>query len=280
MKRSLTLLLPLALLLWSACGDDPAAPAPFSVTIRVVDVDGRPVPGLEVALENAIDPLPEALQPGPGAKSATRIEFVLPLACEVDLEVVDVRGDHVRNLTVGETHVAGEHMLIWDGHGDLGAPVPPGYFEVRMTARQDGAVIFADTTDMYAFLYDVDQIGVGVTGADGTLTLDDPRRFPGLAELGELPMVDDDGELLGAFTVLNAVDVVIGDRDGGLWMPRARLPYGDGANVLELVWDPQARAVEAAGTGEAVRAPIPTPRLPGDPMPDFALRHPYPNPFN
>ena len=47
-------------------------------------------------------------------------------------------------------------------------------------------------------------------------------------------------------------------------------------NVLAV----SGRAVEAAGTGEAVRAPIPTPRLPGDPMPDFALRHPYPNPFN
>jgi len=62
----------------------------------------------------------------------TVIEFVLPVASEVSLDVFDVRGEHVVRL-VGELLAPGPHRVVWNGTDEAGRSVASGVFYCRLT---------------------------------------------------------------------------------------------------------------------------------------------------
>ncbi len=63
----------------------------------------------------------------------TVIEFELPRAGEVKLEVYDVLGHKIRTL-VDQDRAAGIHRVIWDGKSDLSAAVASGIYFYRLEA--------------------------------------------------------------------------------------------------------------------------------------------------
>lgn len=147
-----------------------------------------------------------------------------------------------------------------------------------MTARADGAVAFRDTVDGIMWLYDLDQLAVGVTDANGRIVIDDRRRFPGLFDLGEMMGRNEDSEPTGVFTAPATVMIALRDLDRGLFMPRTYHDYADGANVVDLLWDPEATrplaAPENGEVGTTIRRVSEMPPL------EYRLEPPYPNPFN
>lgn len=63
----------------------------------------------------------------------TRIDFQLPQAGQVELEVFSVNGRLVRAL-VREERIAGIHSVLWDGRDDSGQKVPGGVYFYNLTA--------------------------------------------------------------------------------------------------------------------------------------------------
>jgi len=69
--------------------------------------------------------------PNPFA-GATVIEFALPRADHVGLEVFDAAGRRVRTLEAAGARSAGTHRTNWDGRRDDGAAAGPGLYFVRL----------------------------------------------------------------------------------------------------------------------------------------------------
>ena len=62
----------------------------------------------------------------------TVIEFSLPEAAVVDVEIFNILGRKVRTLLSGEPSAAGEHRIYWDGRSDSGNSVATGVYLYRL----------------------------------------------------------------------------------------------------------------------------------------------------
>ena len=100
----LAVLLACTFLLPACSDDDPVTPEPFSVTLRVTDAEDNPVLGLYVTLVSDGPYLQDAA-PRP-QRAATRIPFVVPIACRALLTIEDIEGHHVRTLLDGPVEVS------------------------------------------------------------------------------------------------------------------------------------------------------------------------------
>jgi flagellar hook assembly protein FlgD len=82
---------------------------------------------------------------GAGAAGAgsSRLQFVIPVAADVELGVYDVRGRAVRALASGH-FAAGPSDVSWDGRDDAGRPVAPGIYFVA--GRLDRTPVHARLT--------------------------------------------------------------------------------------------------------------------------------------
>ncbi len=72
------------------------------------------------------------IRPNPAADAAV-IRFGLPQSATVRLDIFDVQGRHVRNLTSG-SRAAGWHDLTWNGRSDAGSHAQAGLYFVRFEA--------------------------------------------------------------------------------------------------------------------------------------------------
>ena len=61
----------------------------------------------------------------------TRIYFYLPESGQLQLDIFDVNGRHVRQLSK-EFWSAGHHAITWDGLNDVGKAVPSGVYFGRL----------------------------------------------------------------------------------------------------------------------------------------------------
>jgi hypothetical protein len=64
----------------------------------------------------------------------TTIEYVLPKNSYVEIQIIDILGQHVRTL-VAEEKNAGSHQVTWNGLDDAGNRVASGVYLYRMTAE-------------------------------------------------------------------------------------------------------------------------------------------------
>ncbi|HOX25778.1 MAG TPA: FG-GAP-like repeat-containing protein [Candidatus Krumholzibacteria bacterium] len=83
-------------------------------------------------------PVPTLLEvvnyPNPFNPSTT-IEFALPRASRVDLQILDARGRLVSALLTGERYAAGRHQVQWLGRNAEGQTVPSGVYFYRCVAN-------------------------------------------------------------------------------------------------------------------------------------------------
>lgn len=93
-----------------------------------------------VAVEPSRAPAALALAATNPARAPARIEFTLPSATEVTLEVFDVTGRRVREIARGP-RVAGTHRALWDGRDHDGAPVAGGVYFYQLRAGGDSRAL-------------------------------------------------------------------------------------------------------------------------------------------
>jgi flagellar hook assembly protein FlgD len=67
---------------------------------------------------------------------ATAVEFNLPHACRVSVEIFDVTGRLITTLLDGEL-TEGEHSLRWDGTDSSGRAVRSGVYFCRLRAGSE-----------------------------------------------------------------------------------------------------------------------------------------------
>ena len=113
-----------AIIVWKHGSADLAKPAEFELRINPPNLDVTPTTPHVVSF---------ALAGGNPLRSSTRMQFDLPQAATVSLDVLDLQGRRVRTLAVG-THSAGSHTLAWDGRDEQGSAVANGAYFVRFTS--------------------------------------------------------------------------------------------------------------------------------------------------
>jgi len=105
---------------------------------------------LEVDPQGAVDAeLPTELKlhpvfPNPFS-SATTIQYSLPEASNVSLEVFDVLGRRIATIGSGEK-AAGNHLLVWDGRTATGVSAKSGVYFVRMNTQTSSQTISVTLT--------------------------------------------------------------------------------------------------------------------------------------
>jgi len=100
-----------------------------------------PTPGAANAVSLDSPPAPaDVLQLGPSYPNpfnpGTNIEFLLPAATVVHLQIFDVRGRLVASLIDGAL-AAGRHAVRWDGRDQRGQDVASGAYLVRLTSGRE-----------------------------------------------------------------------------------------------------------------------------------------------
>ncbi|MEQ1833740.1 MAG: CARDB domain-containing protein [Candidatus Eisenbacteria bacterium] len=113
-----------AIIVWKHGSADLSKPAEFELRINPPNLDVAPTTPHVVSF---------ALAGGNPLRSSTRMQFDLPQAATVALDVLDLQGRRVRTLAVG-THSAGSHTLAWDGRDEQGSAVANGAYFVRFTS--------------------------------------------------------------------------------------------------------------------------------------------------
>lgn len=65
---------------------------------------------------------------------STTLQFVLPKAQQIELQIFDSRGRLVRQLANG-TYPAGQHHVVWDGRNEAQIEQPSGAYFYRLSAN-------------------------------------------------------------------------------------------------------------------------------------------------
>ena len=208
---ALTILLP-------ACGDDdPASPEVFQVIIEVIDPQGQPVAGLDLALAPdtpfygekhtleapLLEQASELRAPSPCPfYPAVRIPGQLTEAGLVRLTIEDVAGIE-RRLLDGGPRDARNYTWIWDGRDDSDDIVPSGVFYAHLVIRDpsNDEVVLDQRHPMLLARLDDGDTGIGATDADGRIVIDDQRLFPFLYDVEPFAAMDENGEQIGLITL-------------------------------------------------------------------------------
>ncbi|MBN1560848.1 T9SS type A sorting domain-containing protein, partial [candidate division KSB1 bacterium] len=116
--------------------------------VQIEEIDFRSPRNTQIYVKTAIDnadysaQIPEhyalANYPNP-FNSQTTIEFQLPEAGKIKMEVVNILGQPVRTIAE-EQFAAGTHKVVWDGADDSGAQVVSGTFLLRLQAGSQSIV--------------------------------------------------------------------------------------------------------------------------------------------
>ena len=206
-----------AFLLMGCDDDDPATPAPFQVTITVVDTSGQPVEGLELNLVpdsplymdgkmaakvGDIDPIPVMNQLYPVSPNpfypVTQITFEKDHEGPYHLSILDIEKNPVTTLGSGFA-VAGVHRLAWDGRVSIDEMAPSGVYYAHLELRQAEGLdpVYTAEQPMLLARWGTFSPPIATTDANGRIVLTDLRLFPDLYDLEPFPAMDENGEQFG-----------------------------------------------------------------------------------
>ena len=131
---------------WSTTIDVMPGPTTFALRVDVTDnvssefAQGwKGVGGASTPTKPVVAQLPSSYSLGPNAPNpfnpSTTIQFALPEATYVRLEIYNVAGQRVRTLIDG-LRPAGHHIVQWNGRSEQGQPVASGLYFYRLTTDE------------------------------------------------------------------------------------------------------------------------------------------------
>jgi hypothetical protein len=261
------------LALVAACSDDGGPDKPWRTTVRVTDHEGNRVAGLELMILMDSD----YYQDGLAQKAAVSLRWYQPVACRTAMSIENAAGARVRGLT-DQMLPAGSHIIMWDGRDDDGVHAYSGLYYARLMAWDEGdTLLYEATAPMFLAMMDFDQATLGVTDADGGVTLTDRTVFPHLYDDPGMVAVDENGEAMGEFPLTSRYRFYLRDPRYG-HAERVDLDVGGTEAFIDVPW----MGVDGSLARKAAETPPPV----GDPKPDeppimgFIFYGPMPNPFN
>ena len=277
MIRAVPFLLVAMLLALSGCGDDGVAPADgFEVLVRVVDLEGNPVAGLELLVLMDSPYYQDGLA---AEKAAVVCGWDQPIAGAVRVTIEDAAGALVRELvTPDEPRPAGSHRVQWNGLDAAGGHQPSGLYWMRLVAFQADTVVYDAREPMYMALMDFERARLDTTDGAGRIRLTDQRMFPLLYGQVDMQARDETAEIIGEFPLVPLMRFYLRDPRYG-HVERFDRNVTRSGQIVVLDWmGVDARAATEAESGKAVRMPGPV--RPQPPETGFRLIPPFPNPFN
>lgn len=220
----------------SGCADnDPVrSTEPDKPLFKLVLLDpaAQPADGFEVGFINHSEFLSKP-SPTPMSCPSTDIEFSLPAAGTVWLDVADYYGRSIQSLIDGEHRDAGSSTVRWDGADSTGAAVIPGFYQLLLRAVSASADTTRDTTWLVLETAPSPTM-VGRT-TDGLLAIDDTLLLPCL--LGDPPIVtvSDGGSAVevGDF-YQDSVTIFIQSPNETTWYFARALIVGENNFVIDL----------------------------------------------
>ncbi len=222
------------------CGksNDPVKTGPL-FSLRVVDTAGTAMANLRVGSINHSNYLSKRAVPLKVCPT-TGIQFDLPAAAQVTLDIVNYYGGHVASLLDSTNIEAGGHVIQWDGRDDGGKQVLSGYYRYVLTAWDSDTVLLTTAKWMVLdYAPDPAQTIIGSTNNDGMFITSDTLLFPCL--LGappEITQTDDTGLVITIYDFYqDTVTITLSDtiRPDRFMYFKKGLTTGN--NRFELVWD-------------------------------------------
>jgi hypothetical protein len=278
----------------ASCGDDDgtspgtSVPRETSVSLTVVDTEGKPVSGLEVGLANDVSANLHVEGSGPPTANKARVRFQLemPVAAHLLMSVHDVEGDTVRVL-VDEDRPAGLDVFLWNGARGAYPDweyMPSGHYVLHVECRdpENGDLLFSDLAPMALFMMSTLRCSFGQTDDEGKITIAGRKLFPCFYQLDDQVQYDEAGEVLGTFNWKEEVFIALEDTASGQEWSCVQ-PIERGANEITVVWDPPVKPHDMAPADMSgpEQSAVKVNPLGAGPLPDeFRLEGPWPNPFN
>jgi len=128
----------------AAAWTDPGTPTGFFYKVTVVDFSGNESPPSTTRVVAAVDgTLPERMQFAGAAPNPfnprTTLSFELPREGHVTLDVYDMVGRRVRELTQGWL-AGGSYRVVWDGTDTAGRSVASGMYYARLVVHDEALI--------------------------------------------------------------------------------------------------------------------------------------------
>ncbi len=259
----------------SGCGDnDPVRstePDEPLFKLTLLDRSAQPADGFEVGFINHSEFLSKP-SPTPMSCPSTDVEFSLPAAGTVWLDVADYYGRCIWNLIDGDHFGAGSSTVRWDGVDSTGAAVIPGFYQFVLQAVS-AADTMCDTT--WLVLETASQPTMVGQTTDGILAIDDTLLLPCL--LGSPPAitVNDGGSAVevGDFYQDSVTIFIQSPNETTTWYFGRALIVGNNHFVIDLSRYYEGNGVfrplggcsggygtrRCAGRGKASEEPVSTP---------------------
>ena len=222
---SLVLLL-LATLLLTACGDDPTDPFAdrFGLAVTVVTPDGTPVSGLRAAVSPALD---DRYVIWPYAKVRD-----LPPTFALTYRIYDLEGYLVRHIE----RESAQQFVVWTGLDDHGQPVHDGVYRYEVAVTTDDEVVRYDGYLVF-ITGDPDHFTAAVTDQDGRFTVRDPTYVPVFYDLEPIEVITYPEGAQEYLELLPRVRVTLLADDGSY--QAVEVDVARELRTVKVIWEPE-----------------------------------------
>jgi len=209
-------------------------------SIKVTDVDGMPVNGLDVRVNNSFS------NGFFGGRPQTNISFCSPENCHANIEIFDMYDQPVSILFDGNISSDQHITVFWNGKNDDDESANIGgtnifKYTLKLTSNEDSTeVILEDSKYMCMELLNVNaQSNIGQTDQDGRFAFNNLNAFPHLFNdmLGEQPRIDEDGNYTGTFTLSDTINIKLVKPETDEYMLFTVLMDDSDSHYYNLIWD-------------------------------------------
>jgi len=226
-----------------ACSDDSPTVVPpvedeeFSMEFKVVDTQGDPVEGIQLALFNDHD----YFQGKNDEKAAMVVRFAMTTETRAVLYVNDVAGDTVQTL-IDSQQLIGLHEVMWRGQDDFGTPQNSGRYQIHLRIySHEETLVYADSLGVLLSQPDAD-MHIATSDNNGIILLEDKRLFPQLYSLPAMMATDENADFLGTFNVTRTMRAFFRDPNS-MTTISAEFDIGPDTKHLTQVWGPSKATV-------------------------------------
>ncbi|MDD3051909.1 MAG: hypothetical protein PHR06_12310 [Candidatus Cloacimonetes bacterium] len=214
------------------CSDCSKSESDDLLSIKVTDVNGKPMSGLDVKVYNRLSNLDCGYQGRP----YTTISYSVNMESHVSLIIYNLQNDPIRIL-IDENMEAGYYQAAWDGKNENGEKANIGgtnvfWYEAIYSDIESREIIFQDSKYMCMHLLSEEASSIGRTDENGKFKFDNKLAFPNLFNLDSLSAIDEDGNLLCKFSISDTVKISL----NGYSCNRRITSLSH--NHFDIIWDP------------------------------------------